>query len=187
MAADIARFMTQRPASRVILEEGHSLAIIESVAQGSAHLGVIGHFQPTDRLQVIPWRGVPLMLVVPAAHPLADRGGVPFAEALAFDLITLMHGTAIRGWVLAAAARMARQPRFTMQVQSYEAMRAMVRAGLGIAVMPAPNVLPYQDLLQLRALQLTDDWASMQLNFVRDRRTAGIAAIDELLDHLATP
>ena len=127
------------------------------------------------------------MLVVPAAHPLADRGGVPFAEALEFELITLMQGTAIRGWALAAAARMARQPRFTMQVQSYESMRAMVGAGLGIAVMPAPNVLPYQDLLHLRALPLTDHWASMQLNFVRDRRTAGIAAIDELLDQLAAP
>lgn len=184
LAPEVARFMARRPAVRVVLEEGHSLAIIESVAQGSAHLGVIGHFQPTDRLQVIPWRSVPLLLVVPAAHPLADRGGLAFAQALAFDLITLMQGTAIRGWLLAAAARMAREPRFTMQVQSYEAMRAMVRAGLGIGVMPAPNVLPYEDLMQLRALPLTDDWASMQLNVVRDRQTAGMPAIDELLDHL---
>jgi DNA-binding transcriptional LysR family regulator len=125
------------------------------------------------------------MLVVPVSHPLASRPAVSFAQALEFDLITLMQGTAIRGWALAAAARMARKPRFTMQVQSYEAMRAMVQAGFGIAAVPAANILPYEDLLQVRALPLTDDWAYMQLYLVCDRRTAGTPAVEQLLAHLA--
>lgn len=183
--AGLASYIARRPATRIRLEEGHSLPIIESVAQGNAEIGIIGHFQPTDRLHVIPYRSIPLMLVMPVSHPLASRGAIPFAQALEFDLITLMQGTAIRGWALAAAARMARKPKFTMQVQSYEAVRAMVQAGLGIAVMPAPNILPYQDLLQLRALPLTDDWASMQLYLVCDRRTAGLPAIADLLAYLA--
>lgn len=187
MAADLARFIAQQPTTRILLEEGHSLPIIESVAQGNADIGIIGHFQPTDRLQVVPYRSIPLMLAMPAAHPLARRGPLSFAEALEFDLITLVQGTAIRGWALAAATRMARQPRFTIQAQSYEAMRAIVHAGLGLAVMPAPNILPYQEFLQLRALPLTDDWACLQLYLVRDRRTAGNSAIDELLFHLAAP
>jgi DNA-binding transcriptional LysR family regulator len=61
---------------------------------------------------------------------------------------------------------MARTPRLSFQVQSYEAMRAMVRAGLGIALIPAPNILPYEALLGLRAVPLTDDWVHMQLNLV---------------------
>jgi DNA-binding transcriptional LysR family regulator len=72
-----------------------------------------------------------------------------------------------------------------MQVQSYEAMRAMVHAGLGIAVIPAPNILPFKDLFSVRALPLTDDWACMQLYLVRPRHTAGTPAIDDLLAHLA--
>jgi DNA-binding transcriptional LysR family regulator len=64
-------------------------------------------------------------------------------------------------------------------------MRAMVQAGLGIAVMPAPNILPYQDLLQVRALPLTDDWAFMQLYLVCAPRAAGTPAIEELIAHLA--
>lgn len=184
VAADIASYMTRRPAVKIRLEEAQSLPIIESVAQGNADIGIIGHFQPADRLQVIPYRSIPLMLAVPASHPLASRAEISFAEALEFNLITLIHGTAIRGWAMAAAARMGRTPKFTMQVQSYEAMRAMVRAGLGIAVMPAANIQPYQDLLQVRALPLTDNWACMQLYLVRDRRTAGVPAIEQLLAHL---
>lgn len=184
VVAALASYIGRQPAVKIRLEEGHSLAIIESVAQGSADIGIIGHFQPTDRLQVVPYRSIPLMLVTPASHPLASRRAVSFADALDFDLITLVQGTAIRGWALAAAARLARTPKFTMQVQSYEAMRAMVRAGLGIAVMPAPNILPNEDLLQVRALPLTDDWACMQLYLVYDRRTAGTPAIEDLVAHL---
>jgi DNA-binding transcriptional LysR family regulator len=181
---DLAGYLAQRPAVHVRLEERQSLAIIESVAEGSADIGIIGHFQPTDRLHVVPYRSVPLMLVVASSHPLAAREAVPVAAALEFDLITLVQGTAIRGWLLATAARMARKPRFTLQVQSYEAMRAMVRAGLGVAVMPAPNVVPYESLLQLRAIPLTDEWASMQL-FLCAQRTGRRPAVDELIAMLA--
>lgn len=184
-AAALASYITRRPGAKIRLEEGQSLQIIESVAHGTTEIGIIGHYQPTDRLHVVPYRSVPLMLVVPALHPLADREGLSFAEALEFDLITLVQGTAIRGWALAAAVRMARTPRFTMQVQSYESMRAMVQAGLGIAVMPAANILPYEDLLQVRAKPLTDDWACMQLYLVCDRGAVGIPAIKELLAHFA--
>lgn len=182
--ADLASYIAQRPTVRIRLEERQSLPIIESVAEGSADLGIIGHFQPTDRLHVVPYRSIPLMLVMPASHPLAGRGAISFAEALDFDLITLVQGTAIRGWEMAAAARMARKPKFTVQVQSYEAMRAMVQAGLGIAVMPAPNILPYEGLLKVRALPLTDDWACMQLYLVCAQPTARTPAIEQLLSHL---
>jgi DNA-binding transcriptional LysR family regulator len=185
LVTDLVSYIAQRPTVKIRLDEGQSLPIIESVTQGSADIGVIGHFQPADRLHVVPYRSIPLMLVVPASHPLASRGAVSFAEALDFDLITLVQGTAIRGWALAAAARMARRPKFTMQVRSYEAMRALVHAGFGLAVIPAPNILPYKDLFQVRALPLSDDWARMQLYLVCARHTAGTPAIDDLLAHLA--
>jgi DNA-binding transcriptional LysR family regulator len=184
VAAGLASYIARRPGVKIRLEEGQSLPIIESVAQGNADIGIIGHFQPTDRLHVVPYRSIPLMLVVPAAHSLASRRALGFAEALEFDLITLMQGTAIRGWALAAAARMDRKPKFTVQVQSYEAMRTMVQAGLGIAVMPAANILPYQDLLQVRALPLTDDWARMQLYLVCDRLVADTPAVEQLMASL---
>jgi DNA-binding transcriptional LysR family regulator len=187
MVADLASYIAARPGLKIRLEEGHSLSIIESVAQGNAHIGVIGHYQPTDRLHVVPYRSMPLMLVVPASHPFAGRTCISFADALEFDLITLMEGTAIRAWALAAAARMARKPKFTIQVQTYEAMRAMVQAGLGIAVMPAANILPYETLLHVRALPLTDDWARMQLYVVCDRHALGIPAVEQLLAHLSEP
>lgn len=184
-AADLASYIARHPGVKIRLEEGQSLPTVESVAQGHADIGIIGHFQPTDRLHVVPYRSVPLVLVMPAGHPLAGAGSISFGQALDFDFITLTQGTAIRGWAMAAAAGMGREPKFTMQVQSYETMRALVQAGFGIAVMPVPNILPYEHLLQLRALPLTDAWAHMQLYLVCDRRTAATPAVKQLLADLA--
>jgi DNA-binding transcriptional LysR family regulator len=126
------------------------------------------------------------MLVVPAGHPLADRTELSFADALEFDLITMVQGTAIRGWALAAAARMSRKPKFAMEVQSYEAARAMVKAGFGISIMPATNIMPYEGFLQVSVLPLTDDWAHMQLYLVCDRTAVAVPAIEKLLAHLTS-
>lgn len=185
VAADLASYIATPAPVKIRLEESQSLPIIESVARGDADIGIIGHFQPTDRLHVAAYRSIPLMLAVPAGHPLSGRDALSFAEALEFDLITLVQGTAIRAWALAAAARMARKPKLTMQVQSYEAMRAMVKAGFGIAIMPAANILPYESFLQVRALPLTDDWARMQLYLVCDRLALDNPAIGKLLAHLS--
>jgi len=185
VVADLASYVARRPGVQIRMEEGQSLPIVESIAQGHGDIGIIGHFQPTDRLHVIPYRSIPLLLVTPSLHPLAGRESVSFAQALDFDLITMMQGTAIRGWAMAAAARIGREPKFTMSVQSYEAMRALVQAGLGIGVMPAPNILPYQAFLQVCAVPLTDDWAQMQLYLVCDPRKAARPAVEHLLADLA--
>lgn len=184
-AADLAGYIAPPASVKIRLEESQSLAIIERVSRGDADIGIIGHFQPCDRLHVVPYRSIPLMLVVPAGHPLADRSALSFADALDFDLITFVQGTAIRGWALAAAARMARKPRFAMEVQSYEAARAMVKAGFGIGIMPAVNIVPYEAFQQLRALPLTDDWAHMQLYLVCERRQVAVPVIEKLLAHLS--
>jgi DNA-binding transcriptional LysR family regulator len=186
MVADLEPFIDRHPGVKIRLEEAKSPAIIDAVLQGAMDVGIIGHFQPADRLKVIAYRSIPLRLVVPRAHPLADRESVSFAEALEFDLITFTPGSAIRSWALEAAARVARTPKFTMQVTSYEAMRAMVHTGLGAAVIPEPNILPFESTLKVRAVPLTEDWAHMRLNVVFAGDAPRARAIDDLVAHLTS-
>jgi DNA-binding transcriptional LysR family regulator len=186
MVADLEPFIERHPGVKIRLEEAKSPAIIDGVAQGNLDIGIIGHFHPADRLKVVPYRGIPLRLVVPLTHPLAERETVSFAEALEFDLITFTPGSAIRSWALEAAARVARAPKFTMQVTSYEAMRAMVHTGLGAAVIPEPNILPFEGALKVRAVPLSEDWALMRLNVVYAGNMPRVQAIDDLIAHLTS-
>ena len=182
---DIHGFQSRHPQINIRFEERPSLPTIDAVANGSADLGVVGYFQPTDRLQVRPYRRVPLMLVVPPAHPLAGRNDIRFAEVLEFDLITLMEGTAIHSWAVEAGARLARKPRLKMEVTTYEAIRKMVQAGHGIAVIPAPNIIPYADMFGLRAVPLSDRWAVMELHLVFKEAASATPGLEQLIEHLA--
>ena len=182
---DLNVFLSRHPQIKIRLEERNSLPTIDAVADGSADLGVIGYFQPSDRLQVRPYRRVPLMLVVPPAHPLSGRNEIRFGEILEFDLITLMEGTAIHGWTVEAGARTARKPRLVMEVISYESMRKMVQAGLGIAVIPAPNIIPYKELFGLCAIPLSDSWAAMELNLIFKEARSDAPGLAQLIEHLS--
>ena len=182
---DLNVFLAQNPQLKIRLQERHSLPTIEAVADGRADLGVIGYFNPSDRLQVRPYRKAPLMLVVPRDHPLSGRNDIRFAEIVEFDLITLMQGTAIHGWAVEAGVRTARKARLVMEVISYESMRKMVQAGLGIAVIPAPNILPYQELLGLCAIPLSDSWAAMDLNLVFKDTHDAPPGLTQLIEHLS--
>ena len=182
---DLNVFLSRHPQVKIRLEERRSLATIDAVVDGSADLGVIGYFQPADRLQVRPYRRVPLMLVVPPAHPFSDRTEIRFAEILEFELITLMEGTAIHSWALEASARIARKPRLVMEVTTYESMRKMVQTGFGIAVIPAPNILPYKDLFGLHAIPLSDSWAAMDLNLIFNEARSDVPGLAELIEHLS--
>lgn len=182
---DLNVFLSRHPRIKIRLEERRSLATIDAVVDGSADVGVIGYFQPSDRLKVHPYRRVPLMLVVPPAHPLADRNEIRFAEALEFDLITLMEGTAIHGWAVEAGARIGRKPRLVMEVTSYESMRKMVQTGFGIAVIPAPNIIPYTALFGLRAIPLSDSWAAMELHLIFKEARSNAPGLAQLIEHLS--
>lgn len=185
LADDLNVFLSHHPQMKIRLEERRSLPTIDAVADGGVDLGVIGYFQPTDRLQVRPYRRVPLMLVVPCAHPLAGRNEIRFAEVLEFDLITLMEGTAIHSWAVEAGARIACKPRLVMEVTTYESMRKMVQADLGIAVIPAPNIIPYTDLFGLRAIPLSDSWAAMDLNLIFKGARGDAPGLAQLIEHLS--
>ena len=182
---DLNVFLSRHPHVKILLEERRSLPTIDAVVAGNADLGVVGYFQPADRLQVRPYRRVPLMLVVPPAHLFSGRTEIRFSEILEFDLITLMEGTAIHSWTVEAGARIARKPRLAMEVTSYESMRKMVQAGLGIAVIPAPNIVPYLDLFGLRAIPLSDSWAAMELNLIFKEARSDAPGLAELIEHLS--
>jgi DNA-binding transcriptional LysR family regulator len=173
---DLKSYLVLHPDARVRLEERQSLPIIDAVEEGQLDFGVIGHYSPTDRLRVVPYRKVPLWLAVLPGHPLASRQSITFVEALEFELITLTQGTAMHGLALDAAASTHRKAKLPVQVTTYEAMRKMVQADFGIAVFPEPNLLPYKELLGLICIPLTDNWASMQLNFVLPKQELTPAA-----------
>lgn len=186
LAHDIARFLELYPRVKVDLEERISSTVTRMVLDNAADIGLFSESDDARQLQIYPYRQDRMALVVPRGHPLAGRGAVDFADTLAYDHVAMHRGSAANNMLTRAAAQSEHSfsPRF--HVTSYDAMIAMVSAGLGVCVAPVVAMRRYvQHGFEL--VDLNDAWARRQLLLgVRQGDQLGAAA-RLLLAHLGGP
>lgn len=160
---ELRRFSRRHPHIQIRMDEGRSTEVVEAVASGRADVGIFVPNVPAHDLEVVPYRSVTLTLLAPADHPLARHASVSFADAAEYEFVTLSPGSSIGIRIRAAAANMGLPYRTSMQVTTFEALRRMVQAGMGLAILPASCAAPYAAALGLQCIALTDEWASYQL------------------------
>ena len=187
---DLGDFLRDQPRIRVSLEEQPSPAIIQAVAVGQVEIGVVAAERAPVGLETFPYRRDRLVLVVPGAHPLAERQQVEFAEVLDQPFVCLHAGSAIHTFMMNAAAQLGGRLDVRIQVRSFTAVCRMVAAGVGIGMVPrsaTPDGLgwPQAAVDGLKTVEISDAWAPRDLQLcVRSRAALGPAAL-ALLEHLA--
>ena len=193
---DLGDFLREQPRIRVSLEEQPSPAIIQAVAAGQVEIGVVAAESTPVGLESFPYRRDRLVLVVPLAHPLAERQRVEFVEVLDQPFVCLHAGSAIHTFMMNAAAQLGGRLDVRIQVRSFTAVCRMVAAGVGIGMVPrsaAPDGAGGSGLgcLQsvavdgLKRVEISDAWAPRDLQLcVRSRAALRPAAL-ALLEHLA--
>ncbi len=133
---ELQSFLGRYPLIRLQIEERTGAAIVRAVADGTADLGILGNHTPLQGLASLPYHTDRLALGVPNGHPLARRKAVRFAEVLHHDFVG-PHADSSLWTLMTHAARGAGktiQPR--IQVSSFECMCLLVKAGLGVALLP---------------------------------------------------
>ncbi len=151
-----------------------------------ATIGVLSVFlvrMMNSRLGV-DWRDQ-LALLAPAGHPLAHAARVRFAQALEHPMVGLKPGSTLHSRLLRAAAELGRSLPMQVQVGSFDAMCAMIAAGMGVGIMPRAASLPYLDALRLTATPLDESWAEHQLYLCRKADGELSPAAARLFAHLA--
>ncbi|WP_235282230.1 LysR family transcriptional regulator [Methyloterricola oryzae] len=180
----LASFLTAHPEIQVELEEQVSGAVAQAVADNLADLGIVSEVPAGHDLVLIPFREDELVLLVPPDHPLALRKRIDFRDALEFDFIGLHSDSALHYRLLRAAADAERALYLKVRVTSFDAVCAMVAAGLGIGVVPRGATTPYTGSLGLVSLPLNDAWARRRLHLCVRSLEGLSAAARLLLDHL---
>ena len=183
LAQDISSFGGVHPRIRIDLEERVSSVVTRMVLDNMADIGVFTDSDDEPQLLVYPYRQDSMVLVAPRAHPLARRKAVAFIDTLEHEHVGMHRGSAANT-VLQRAADQAQRPlRMRFFVTSYDAMISMVKAGLGIGLMPR-NAIALYEASELAVIELTDAWAQRQLKLcVRPGETLS-AAGRLLLEHL---
>lgn len=184
LPADLESFLKKHPLIDVHLEEKVSTAVVSAVEENACDIGLIVEGPKTGNLQVIPYRQDRLVLAVPAAHALAGRSSVKFADTLEYDYVGLHTGSQINLQIQRVAGELDRAWRCRMQVHTYDALAAMVQAGLGIGMLPDSMARLFAKAMDIRIVELDESWVERRHAIVIRSYDALQAAGRRLIDHL---
>jgi LysR family nitrogen assimilation transcriptional regulator len=141
-----AGVVTRLPGVQLELREELNDTALAALRQGSLDLAVVSAPDPDPRIDYIPLCAEPMILVGPAGDPRLAGDSVPL-EILPDLPLILPIGS---GWLSVVRRRLGTKATLAqlnarVRVQSPGPMKAMLRAGLGYAVLPASSV--QQDLI----------------------------------------
>ena len=184
LPAALATFLAGHPDIHVHLEEHVSMGVAAGVADNLADFGIMGSIAAVDGLAMTPFRTDELVVVLKPDHEMAQRDGLSFGAIAQLPLVGLHANSSLHHLLARAAADAGRPLNVRIRVTSFDAVCAMVAAGLGIGIIPKAAATAYAAQLRLNAIALTDAWAKRQLFICTRVNEALPGAAQRLLDHL---
>jgi DNA-binding transcriptional LysR family regulator len=159
----LADVLDAHPGARLVARECESEATVHALRVGDADVGIISSAVDTEGLVTAPLGPDPLVVIVGAAHPLASRGTVAFAEAITFDWIGWGDSRALHTHLVIRAHRAGGTLKTTVSVPSAAGVIELVERGRGVSVLPRELLGARGVSGKLRVLGLDDAWASRSL------------------------
>ncbi|MDN4616292.1 LysR family transcriptional regulator [Leifsonia sp. F6_8S_P_1B] len=158
------------PDIRFVLRGGTADTVLDALREGSADLAFLS---PDPRDPDIDWHPLTaerLVLGVPVGHPLADRASVTVADLDTVELVALRPGSGLRHIADAyfSAHGVVLDP--VIEVTELATLRALVRDGVGVALIPDAPADP-----GIVAVPLADE-ASRIVGLARNRTRSESAA-----------
>jgi DNA-binding transcriptional LysR family regulator len=177
-------FLSTNNTIKIDLIEKTSDVVVRMVDSGAVDFGICALGGTEERLSCIPYRVDRLFLVVPTYHRYAGCDRLRFEDVLDEDFVGMQDGASIHTLTQRAAAASGRRLKLRIQVTSFEAVRNMVAAGLGIGLLPEiaiPQMMP-----GLAKIALDEPWAKRSLQIVYRHADALSTAARLLLEQLAS-
>lgn len=148
----INAFHKRHPGIDLALIEESSDGVAGLVGDGRAEIGFLQLPETDPRLEVREVFSEPYVVAFPSRHPAAKQKSVSL-EKLADEPFVRYRGKA-RDAVLQACRRAGFEPRIVCAARELATVHALVKAGLGVAVLPAlavPDKLPGVKTVPLRS------------------------------------
>jgi LysR family transcriptional activator of glutamate synthase operon len=180
----LGAYQRKYPEIELIVTTNSSEALALAVHQQKLDLAVVMlPVQPSLALELLPILREELVYVVNSNHPLAAEQVIHPQDILDVPFISFLQGSAMQMNLDTHFAAMGITPRITMEMENIEAIKALVRAGLGAAVLPACSVSPNQGAI--RAMRIRGFRMERELALALPRATVLPQAIQKLASRLA--
>jgi DNA-binding transcriptional LysR family regulator len=167
-------FLAAYPDISFTLKQGGAPAVLDQLRAGTLDVVIVASMPPADnRLETLVLAEERLCLTVASDHRLASRAAVDLRQAATETFVGLTPQHALRRLFDSLCERAGFVPQLTFEGEEHETLRGLVRAGLGVAVLPSA---PHHDPAVVE-ITLRDPEARRQVGAVwhKDRRLAPAA------------
>lgn len=161
----LADFANQYPQVVINLHIGNRAHILSRFEQQQDHLYLFSHPPRGEYVQATPVVKNPLYLVAPKGHWASKQPQLNFSQLSAERFLLREPGSATRMTFDSWLSSQATELKQSMQMESNEAIRLSVNAGLGLALLSAHTLQGQQHLLsvlQVKGFPLSSHWYLVQ-------------------------
>lgn len=157
VAPAVAGLLADHPELTIALSEREPWDTVDLVASGQCEIGLVHSWGDLpiaipDHLERTSVAADIADVIVHRDHPLAERASVTPRDLVGEGWIATPEGTICRQWLTRMYDGTGRLPRIAHQSMEFDSHLAMVRAGLGIALVPRLGRQPLgPDLVAVRA------------------------------------
>jgi DNA-binding transcriptional LysR family regulator len=136
----LAKFCQQHPNINVILQVANRDAVLKQLADNSTDLAIMG--RPPDGLDVSAesFMENPLVVIAAPDHSLASLKRVKFAQLAQEKFLSREPGSGTRGAMERIFAQHHIQPRIGMEMETNEAIKQAVQAGMGLGILSLHSI-----------------------------------------------
>jgi len=182
---ELSTFLAGNPQVKIDLKDGSSAAIVRALSEGSADIGIVDAGAALQGLETLPYRQHRLVVVVPPRHPLARKHKVTLKDAAGFNLISTPATSSLHALITRAAAQQGYSLNLRMQLRGLDGICRMIKADLGVGILPGPAVMDNVQSMDLRAIPIDGEWAA-RVSLVCFRSRPGLStAARALAEHLS--
>jgi LysR family transcriptional activator of glutamate synthase operon len=143
LLALLAAFHASNPAVKLTVREDLSTVLADALRADALELAFLSIVDDADRhgLEARPLASEPLVAILPADHRLAHRRRLRLEDLRDDAFVAFPEGATIRDAVRRVAAQAGFALRIAFETRDVARTRAIVSAGLGVAVLPRSDAL----------------------------------------------
>lgn len=179
----IAAFRQKRPQIDFMLRDVIASGVEKLLIEGEVDIGLMGGPVGHPDIEVLFRSRDHMHVVFPAGHALEELETIGLAEIARFPLILMDAATSVRRVVDAAFAEAGIMPDRSAEVIYMTTAVGMVRAGLGVAILPG-SAMEVRAVESLRSRRIEAQALSRQIAIVRRRGRSVPAASALFLEAL---
>lgn len=172
----------RHPGLHIAVRGFQSSEIIERVSRGHLDVCVVATPVVDPRITVELVAREDYVAVVPSDHPLSRERVLPMSAVVDEALITFPKGYVIRDMIDAAATQSDVRLEAVVELESIEAIKALVRLGVGISILPRSATLGNVTAAGLTFVQMDSSILMRDIVAARLRTQIGNALIDHFVD-----